>query len=175
MNVHIIDIIVLIPILWGAFKGYKNGIISEGGTILALILGIWASVRFSSFGGNYIQKLFGASDQYKEIIAFSLIFIIVVILSFYITKLIHNLFKAIKLEWLNKLLGVAFGATKYLLILSFLFFITETLSQKYYKKPIPVFENSLFFKPLSSFAHSVLEGNICLPDIDFSFENKDFL
>lgn len=167
MNINIIDIILLIPILWGGFKGFKNGLISEGGTVLALILGIWASIKFSTAGGTYVQSLFGFSDQYKEIVAFSIIFILVVILSFFITKLIHNFFKAIKLEWLNKILGIVFGAGKYLVIISFLFFITQTLIQKYHQKPVGVFENSLSFKPLANMAHSILDGNIRLPEIEF--------
>ncbi|MFW5851884.1 MAG: CvpA family protein [Bacteroidota bacterium] len=172
MNINIIDIIVLIPFLWGAFKGFKNGFISEGGTVAALILGIWAAVRFSEQGGAIIQEYFSVSVQYKEIIAFASIFLIVVIISFFITKLLHNLFKAISLEWLNKLLGVVFGAGKYLIILAFLFFLIETMTIKYYAEPIAVLDESLFFKPMAEFAEMLLEGNITLPDIHIPSSNE---
>ena len=169
MNINFIDILVLIPVLWGGFKGFKNGLISEGGTFFALILGVWASVSFSPQGGAFVQNSFGISDQYKEIVAFSIIFLVVVIISFFITKLLTNFFKAISLEWLNKLLGIVFGAGKYLLIISFLFFVIQTLANKYYQKPVPAFESSLCFKPLSNMAGSVLEGNIVLPDFTFEY------
>ena len=73
MNFNFIDVFVLIPLLWGAFKGFRNGLISEGGTVLAIIIGIWASVKFASTGGIYVAKYLSIGPHYQEIVAFSLI------------------------------------------------------------------------------------------------------
>jgi membrane protein required for colicin V production len=163
MSFNFIDIFVLIPLLWGAFKGFKNGFISEGGTVIAIIIGIWASVKFAVAGGNFVAKYLFIGPQYQEIVAFSLIFLLVVILSFFVTKLIANFFKSISLEWLDKLLGILFGAAKYMIIIAFFFFLIDTIVQKYSTKKVESFEKSLFFKPLSHAAKALLDGNIKIP------------
>ena len=43
----LLDYIVLIPLCWFAFMGFKRGLIYELTSILALVLGVWASYRFS--------------------------------------------------------------------------------------------------------------------------------
>lgn len=168
-----LDVIVLIPVLWGAYKGFSNGLISEGGTVLALVLGIWASVSFSETGGEYVAKFLSITGQYKEIVAFSLIFLIVVIICFIITRLLTKLFETIKLGWLNKLLGIVFGATKYIIVFAFVFFFIQTLVQRYYTEKVESFENSLFFNPLANSAKSLLEGTIQMPDLELNKEKVE--
>lgn len=163
---NFLDIIVIIPVLWGAFKGFKNGLISEGGTIVALILGIWASVNFSEFMTKYIQEYTSISPDYQQITAFGCVFVLVIVLCFIITKIILRFCKAINILWLDKLLGIVFGMSKYLIILSFLFYLTNTLIKSYATKPIETIETSVFFKPMAETAESIVAGQINTPQID---------
>jgi membrane protein required for colicin V production len=160
---NLIDYILVLPILWGGFRGFKNGLISEGGTVLALILGIWISVRFSGSAGLYISQYFDVGEQYREVLAFTLLFVCVVILSFVCTRLLSHFFKTIHLQWLDTLLGIVFGATKFLIVIAFMCFVLHTLIQRYSTQPIETVENSLFFNPLAHSAQGLLEGNIVLP------------
>ena len=162
---NFLDIIVIIPVLWGAFKGFKNGLISEGGTIVALILGIWASVSFSSTLAHYIQEYTSVSPEYQQIAAFAVTFILVLIACFIITKIILRFCKAINILWLDKLLGIIFGMSKYLIILAFLFYLANTLIKTYARKPIEVVETSVLFKPLAETAESVISGKITVPQV----------
>ncbi|HPM13507.1 MAG TPA: CvpA family protein [Bacteroidales bacterium] len=158
-----IDYILLVPILWGGFRGFKNGLISEGGTVLALVLGIWISIRFSNSFGEYISQYFTLSEQYREVVAFTILFIGVIIICFLITRLLVRFFKAIKLQWLDTLLGILFGALKYVIVLAFVCFVIHTLTIRYASKPIESTQQSLLFKPLAHSAESLLEGSIVLP------------
>lgn len=160
---NVIDIIVLVALIWGGYKGFFNGLISEGGTVLALILGIWASVSFSKSGGEFLAKQMSVGPQYQEIFAFAIIFLLVVIVCFFVTKLLVKFFEAIKLAWLDKLLGILFGACKYLIILAFLFFLIQVIVQRVYYKPVETFDKSMFFNPLTNSAQSLLEGSIIIP------------
>lgn len=160
---NVIDYILIVPVLWGGFRGFKNGLISEGGTVLALVLGIWISVRFSDTFGEYMSQFFDVSEQYREVLAFTLLFLGVVILCFIITRLLVRFFEAIKLKWLDTLLGVLFGAFKYVIVLAFLCFLLHTLITRYSNKPIETTELSLFFKPMAHSAESLLEGNMVVP------------
>ena len=43
-----LDIIIIIPLIWGAYKGFRKGFIIEIASLIALILGIWGGINFSS-------------------------------------------------------------------------------------------------------------------------------
>lgn len=161
-----LDFIVIIPVLWGMFKGFKNGLISEVGAVVSLIFGIWLAIMFSAQAGEFIAEKTSITPQYQGIVAFSLIFFVVVVLCFIITHVLKSFFKAIRLAWLDKLLGIVFGAAKWVIIIAFLFFFTNTLIVRYYNEPIEVLETSLFFKPLVAAAHHVLENGVCLPSAE---------
>ena len=49
-----IDIFLLVPLLWGAFKGFKKGLIIEVVSLIALGLGIWGGVHFSDFSTTFL-------------------------------------------------------------------------------------------------------------------------
>lgn len=162
---NFLDIIVIIPVLWGAFKGFKNGLISEGGTIVALVLGIWASIKFSGVIAQYLQEYTSIEPAYQQIAGFAFTFIFVLIACFIITKVILRFCKAIHILWLDKLLGIVFGMSKYLIILAFIFYLANTVVQTYARKPIAVIEESVLFKPLAETAESFIAGNIDVPQI----------
>jgi membrane protein required for colicin V production len=46
MELNLLDIIILIPLLLFAYNGYKKGLIIEIATLIALVLGIYASIHF---------------------------------------------------------------------------------------------------------------------------------
>ncbi len=161
-----LDFAIIIPVLWGMFKGFKNGLISEMGAVISLILGIWLAFKFSIQAGEFIASKTSITPQYQEVVAFSLIFLIVVVLCFLVTRLLKNFFKAISLAWLDKLLGIVFGAGKWVIIIAFAFFFVQTLIARYYTEPVELLETSLFFKPLANAAQSVIDGTVQLPTME---------
>ena len=44
---EIIDLIILIPLIYGGWKGFKKGFVMELFTILALLVGLYAAFHFS--------------------------------------------------------------------------------------------------------------------------------
>jgi len=114
---NFIDIIILIPILWGAYKGFTKGFISELSTLVALFLGIWGAIHFASFIANFLIDSFNMSNKYVPIISFAITFILIVIAVHFIAKLLTKLIKAVSLNLINKLAGAAFGILKYQMLL----------------------------------------------------------
>ncbi|MDR2962818.1 MAG: CvpA family protein [Bacteroidales bacterium] len=155
-----LDFIVIIPVLWGMFKGFKNGLIGEVGAVIALVLGIFLAMKFSAQGGELVAARTSVTPQYQEIVAFAIIFFIVVLLCFCVTFVLKRLFNAINLAWLDKLLGIVLGGVKWLIIVAFLFLFVKTITARYYEEPVEAFEKSLFFEPLAGGAHCVLEHKI---------------
>jgi membrane protein required for colicin V production len=111
----IIIAIVLAAAIWGLFKGF----ISQAVSIVALVLGIWCACRFTGFLSSKVNGWFNLeiAQNTLHIILFAVILIVVVILAHFIGKGIESIVKLSLLGWVNRLLGLLFGALKAIVIL----------------------------------------------------------
>lgn len=144
----VFDIIVAIIILFFAYKGYKNGLIKELGSLVALIAGIFLAIRFSDFMDSIIHNNTNIDSEYVPILAFAVIFIAVVVCVILFSKILDKFLKVIKLDWLNKLGGVFFSTAKTVLILGGLLFLLLQLNNNLQLLPDNFAQNSIMFKVL---------------------------
>lgn len=47
LTVNYIDVIILLPLVYGAYKGFSQGLIVEMSTLFALVLGVFISLRYA--------------------------------------------------------------------------------------------------------------------------------
>ena len=102
----IIAVIIVGAAIWGAFKGFVKRAISIAG----VLLGIWCGFKFSAWLATQTKELLSLSmaQDTLEIIAFAVIFLVVLILTHFIGKGIEKIIKLSMLGWLNRLLGFLF-------------------------------------------------------------------
>jgi membrane protein required for colicin V production len=125
------NIILLIPILWGFYKGFRKGLVVELASILAIILGIFACAKFSDVVASFLgTEVHSMSSVYLSIIADVVVFLGIIILVFFLAKRIENVAKALLLGWANRLLGGIFGAFKWALLISVLLYFFDVLNSK---------------------------------------------
>lgn len=115
-----IDIIILIPAAWFAYRGLKNGLVYELASILALILGVWATARFS----DVLAAKLGEGHTYK-VIAFVVIFVLTLVLVHFAGKLMEKIIKLLIPAFVNNVVGLAFGVLKVVIVFSLLFMLIE--------------------------------------------------
>jgi membrane protein required for colicin V production len=144
----VFDIIIAIIILFFAYKGYKNGLIKELGSLVALIAGIFLAIRFSDFMDSIIRNNTSIDSEYVPILSFAVIFIAVVVCVIMFSKILDKFLKVIKLDWLNKLGGVFFSTAKTVLILGGLFFLVIQLNDNLEVLPDSFAQKSIMFKVL---------------------------
>jgi len=143
----IVDIILAVILLIFGYKGFKNGLIKELGSLIALIAGIFLAIRLSDLVGSMITENSGFSSEYMPIISFTLIFLTVVILVLIFSKILNKFVKVIKLQWLNKTAGVVFSVIKTLIILGGLLFTVCRFNERMNIFDNTVLQNSFFYKP----------------------------
>lgn len=141
-----IDIFLIVPLLWGAFKGFKKGLIIEVVSLAALGLGIWGGVYFSDYAVNLIIEK--VDDKYIPITAFMLTFLAIVLVVYFLGRLLEKIIDIVQLKFINKLAGACFGLLKFGLIISILLFITNRYNQQFNFLPEDFSENSLIYEPL---------------------------
>lgn len=119
----ILDICILLPVLWGMFKGFKRGLIIELCTLMALVLGVYGAATFGDMGSDYLRETFNTDPRVSGVLGFALLFIIIVVLVFVFGKVLESVIKMVALGLVNKLFGLLFGGLKFSLIASGLLYL----------------------------------------------------
>ena len=70
------DIILLIPILWGAYNGYKKGLLIEVIGVAAFVVGLIIGFKMLGIGMNFLAPIIGEqiSQKFLPYLSFSFIF-----------------------------------------------------------------------------------------------------
>jgi len=147
-----IDLILLIFLLWSAYRGFRNGLIIEVASIAALILGIFGAIKFSFMTSDFLVEKFEMTTKYLPLISFAITFVVIVIVVHLLAKALDKLVKAIALGFINRLFGILFGVVKTLFILSIILVILNTIDRKTKFLPEDKIEESLLYNPISAFA-----------------------
>ena len=145
-----IDVILALPLIWGAFIGFKKGLILELASFVGLILGIYGAIKFSDFTAQQLTKYVEVSAEWLGLISFILTFIGIVVSVFLLAKLLDKTLKLVALGFVNRLLGLLFGSLKYLLIVSTLIYFFENLNTKFEFVEKDFDKGSLLYKPIKT-------------------------
>ena len=143
-----IDILLLIPLIYGAWKGFKHGLIIEVFTLLALFVGIYVGIHFSDFTARLLREYLRLNSKFLPIIAFTITFLAVGAMVFFLGKTIEKLIKITALTPVNKFAGVFFSLLKYVYMLSTLLVIVESYDEKLTFFPVKVKQDSILYTPI---------------------------
>jgi membrane protein required for colicin V production len=112
-----LDIILGLLLLWGLYKGLKNGLLIEIASIIALIAGLYGAFHFSYISADYLSARWDLDEKYINLISFLITFILIVLAVNLIAKLLTKVVDVVMLGLLNKIAGGFFGALKVAVIL----------------------------------------------------------
>ena len=143
-----LDLILVVPVAWLAYKGFKKGLIIEIFSLLALLAGVYGGVHFSDFTTEFLTEDFKFTSEYMPVIAFGLTFILIVVIVYYVGKLLEKSAKIMALSIVNKISGAAFGMMKALLILSLFLVLVDAIDERAKFLPKAQVNNSLMYRPI---------------------------
>ena len=153
---NFVDIILLVPLLYGAWRGFKKGFVIEVFTLLALLVGIYAGIHFSDWTANRLIEYFEIEANYLPVVAFTVTFLAVGAVVFFAGKMLEQMIKVVNLSPFNKILGAVFGLLKMIYTLSIFLIILETYDERGDFIPENLKENSLLYKPVKITASSTI-------------------
>lgn len=151
-----LDIILIIPLLWAAYKGFQKGLILEIFSLLALFVGIYAGIHFSDYAADILRDHLNVDNEYTPIVSFAVTFLLVVIGVYMLGKMIEKVVSLASLEFINKAAGVVFGVAKVTLIVSVILVIFNAFNEKAHLLSDEEKEKSLLYNPLHSVSLKVL-------------------
>ena len=151
-----LDIIFLIPLLFALYRGFKKGLVYMAASLLALILGIIGAMQFRPLVASILDSLFKVSHEYINVIAFVVAFIVIVLLVHLMAYIAEKLIKAVALNFINRLLGMAFGVLVTAFVISMILWPINEINQDREIIKKERIEGSLLYKPLSSLAPAIM-------------------
>ncbi|WP_299900706.1 CvpA family protein [uncultured Aquimarina sp.] len=151
-----IDIILGILLLWGLIKGFSKGLFVSLASLVALVAGIYISVHFSYYVGDYLAQHVDWSDGALKLTAFAITFIGVVILISLAGKLLTKIADFASLGILNKLLGAAFGVLKFAFIASVVIIFIDAANRSLKIIKQETLDASILYAPVKSLAPAIL-------------------
>ena len=113
-----LDYILFIPLLYALYRGFTKGLIIELASLLALIVGIYGALHFSSFTFEFLSDYFEIKTVYLQLVSYGLTFLIIAVLISFTGKILTMLIRLVALGFINRMMGAIFGGIKALLILS---------------------------------------------------------
>lgn len=163
-----IDLILVIPLIWSAYRGFTKGLIINAASLAALLLGIYGAIRFSYFTSEILINKFDLNSQYLAIISFAITFIVIVFAVHILARVLDKLVKAIALGLVNRIFGILFGVIKTAFIISIILVILNNIDERAHFLPGEQIRKSILYQPLSRFAPMIF------PFLDFKKFKNDF-
>ena len=95
---NFIDLLILVPLLLAAWKGFKRGFIIEIFIVLALLVGIYCGIHFSDYTSELIKDKLNVSSIYLPLISFALTFIVIAVGIYFTGKMLEKVIKIAQLS-----------------------------------------------------------------------------
>ena len=143
-----LDYILFIPLLYGLYRGFTNGLIIELASLLALTLGIYGALHFSSFTFEFLSDYVEIKTVYLQSASYGLTFLIIVLLISFTGKILTMLVKLVALGFINRMMGAIFGGIKVLLILSVFISFFDRFNKQFGMINDEILSLSLMYNPI---------------------------
>ena len=123
----IIDIIYVLVIILAAMRGARQGLIVGIFSLVAVIIGLAAALKLSVAVAGYIGSAVNISKAWLPLIAFAVVFIVVILLIRLGAKALEAVVKTVMLGWVNTIGGIIFFVVIYTIVFSVLLFYAEQM------------------------------------------------
>ena len=154
-----LDIVILIPIVFGLIRGLLRGFVRELTGILAIIGGVIAAKMFAPACAKMLLDAMNITDKAALFLAYVLLFVGVALVCKLLAMLITSLLKKVDLNWINRLAGAVFGSLAWAMIVSLVLNLCIVVEPYYAVIKPEAKAASLLYKPATELA-SVAKGQV---------------
>ena len=119
-----LDIILLIPLVFGAVLGFRKGLLLEIIGILAFVLAIVGGFKLMQLGITYLKDYFEGIDHLLPFISFIIIFLAIILLINMLGKVVKKMIDMTLLGGVDKFAGALVGMVKWAIGISIILFLT---------------------------------------------------
>ena len=132
IKVSWLDIVILLPLLIGLVRGLMRGLVIELTAILAVVMGFIGAKLWGTPFAIWLIQQFAWPEAICAVVAYALLFLGITISLNLFAKLLSKLFKAVNLNWLNRLGGAVFGVAKWTAIMLLVVLCVHRLDDQFH-------------------------------------------
>ncbi|MFM7636996.1 MAG: CvpA family protein [Crocinitomicaceae bacterium] len=155
---NFLDIIIAIPLVYGAYKGFRNGFIMEIFTILALFVGLYAAFTFSDQLTRMFVDTQNEEPEYLPPLIFIVLLIGVGFGVYFAGKALEKVIKAAMLSTPNRIAGGIIGTAKFLYFTGSMLMFTTSMDKDEKFISSDTKENSLLYRFSTEFVSKTIPG-----------------
>ncbi len=155
---NFLDVIIIIPMIYASYKGFRHGLIIEVFTFLALFVGLYAGIHFSDAAATFFKDRMNFSSTYLPVVSFTLVFLGLGAMTYYAGKTIEHLVKVVHLSLVNKLFGSLFALIKAIYFLSVALVLIDSYDERSRFFPKEKKESSYMYLPLKKVSELTVPG-----------------
>lgn len=153
-EMNYLDIILAVPLCVFLWRGWRRGLIYEVSTLVGLVVGTWAAVRFSCQVAQWLH----IESDHAVLVAFFITFVAVVALSYLLGKCIERLLKLVKVGFMNNLLGALASMLVGVCMLSVLIYYVEIIDRHEVILKAEAKQSSVLYKPINAVGNKTIGG-----------------
>ncbi len=147
-----LDIALALPLIWGAYRGFRNGLVYEIIVVIVLIAGVYGGHKLVNYVTEYVHTNFNYQSKMLPFYCFIGILIALMVIIYFITKASNKFLDLFGLGIINKIAGAFIGIVKWAFFISMIFYLIAPFDGKNNIIPKDKKEESFLFEPLSEFS-----------------------
>lgn len=126
---NLLDAIIAVPLLFGAWMGFKKGLIYEIAMIAGLVAGVYLGFKFSGLVYDLLKGIIPDEGNLLHILSFLIVFASIMLVFIFYAKLMEAVLKITSLNMFNKVAGAVLGIFKFALAVSVIFWLLIPLEK----------------------------------------------
>jgi membrane protein required for colicin V production len=154
----ILDIILGGLLAFGFYKGWKNGVLVEIASVVALIAAFYGAIHLSYIASGYLSEQLDWNETFIKITAFAVTFLAILFGVNLLGKLLSKVADFALLGMLNRIAGGIFGMVKVAITLGVLLSFLERANQPLDLIAPEFFEQSVLYEPIKEAGGFVFSG-----------------
>ncbi len=123
-----LDIILLIPLFFGAYLGFKKGLLLEIVSLVAFFLAIIGAFKLVSWGEEFLRPYLPNWEQALPIVSFILLFVAILIIVNMIGKITKKVLDMTLLGGLDNFAGAVLGLLKWTFGVSLVLWFAQSMN-----------------------------------------------
>ena len=122
-----LDLILAALVGLGVWHGLRTGVLSQLAGTVGLVLAFWLALALMEPAGALVVMSLGLSERLGPILGFVTMFTVVLAGSVFVTRVVQRALEGLRLSFVNKLAGGAFGGLRAALGLSVLLLVSGVM------------------------------------------------
>ncbi|CAN5145475.1 hypothetical protein BH23BAC1_BH23BAC1_01600 [soil metagenome] len=148
-----IDLIIILILFFGAFRGFVTGFLLELIGIIALFVALWSGVELMDWGVTVLSPIFQGYKNLLPYLSFFIIFIFVLIIIGITGRLLKGVLHLTILGVVDNIAGAILGIFKWAFFISLLFWLAFEIG---FPATSDITNGSVVFPHIHSFAPEVV-------------------